>query len=152
LNNRNTTPITLTNHFHLSTIIMHFTSFITAAVALATTATATNLDARGAQPAVINLVAVTGTDIRYQTFTDVSVPFGKLTHVDNLSITEIRVKDVTITGKDIPKPNVDNVVCQRYQNEYGTVAGSERFTKKSPALVATNAVPFAYVLCYVIKN
>ncbi|KAH6874415.1 hypothetical protein B0T10DRAFT_610698 [Thelonectria olida] len=132
---------------------MQFTSFFSAAVALATAATAAPMEARKASGlAVVNLVAVTSTDIRYQTMRDISVEFGKLTYIENVEVTEIRVKDVTITGKDIPKPKVDNVVCQRYLNEHGTKAGSELFTKKTPALIATNAIPLNWLLCYVVKN
>lgn len=129
---------------------MQFISFIAASMAMVATVTAA--PAKNTAPAVVNLIAVTGTDIRTQKFTDVSVEFGKLTYVDHLSITELRIKDVSVSRSDIPKPNVDNVVCQRYLNEFGTVTGSDRFTKRKPALIDTNEIPFNRVLCYVIKN
>ncbi|KAK7418925.1 hypothetical protein QQX98_003628 [Neonectria punicea] len=123
--------------------------------ALASTATATPIDLEARktlQPAVVNVVAVTGTDIRFQTKKDVFVEFGKLTHIKNLPITELRVKGVKVSQSGIPVPNVDNVVCQRYLNEFGTRTGGDRFTKKSPILIDTNEVQLGWLLCYVVRN
>ncbi|KAJ3550219.1 hypothetical protein NM208_g111 [Fusarium decemcellulare] len=135
---------------------MHFTNLFATAIVIATTATATpvDLEARNSlQPyPLVNLVAVTGTDLRFQKKKDVFVEFGKLTYIDHLSITELRVKDVFMGRSGVPKPKIDNVVCQRYLNEFGTVTGSDRFTKKKPALIDTNEIPFKWVLCYVVKN
>ncbi|KAF4464547.1 hypothetical protein FALBO_8611 [Fusarium albosuccineum] len=118
---------------------MHFTNLFATAIVIATKATATpaDLEARNSlQPyPLVNLVA-----------------FGKLTYIDHLSITDLRVKDVFMGRSGVLKPKIDNVVYQRYLNEFGTVTGSDRFTKKKPALIDTNEIPFKWVLCYVVKN
>ncbi|KPM42376.1 hypothetical protein AK830_g4176 [Neonectria ditissima] len=134
---------------------MHFTNFIATAVLLASGATATPVDLEARKtlpPTAVNLLAITGTDIRFQTKTDVFVELNKLTHVENLSITELRVKGITVNQGGVQVPHIDNVVCQRYLNKFGTQVGSERFTKKAPALIDTNEVDFAWVMCYVVKN
>ncbi|KAF4974550.1 hypothetical protein FZEAL_8574 [Fusarium zealandicum] len=137
---------------------MHFSNIFAAAAILASSAMATPVDLEARKsiepsPApTVNIIAVTGTDLRFQTRKEISIQIGKLTLVDNLSITELRVKSVSAGRNDIPVPKVDNVVCQRYVNEYGTVVGSALFTKAKPAFVTTNAIPLKWLMCYAVKN
>lgn len=99
--------------------------------------------------AVANVVAVDQDFMGNKTETPVQVPFGKLTHVDGLPITELQLKSVTVHVDGITAPDVEKVTCQRYQDQYGIQQGSKKFTHKSPAYIATNPVDFGWVLCYV---
>lgn len=128
---------------------MKFTTTIAAATAmLASAATAAP-----ANSAVANIVAITQTGIRGdKTETPVKVPFGKLTRVDNLDITELQLHSVTVNVEGVEAPSVDDVSCRRYRDKFGVQPGGTEITKENPALIATNAVDFGWVLCYVRGN
>jgi hypothetical protein len=128
-------------------IIMHFTTiFVAAAAALASTASAAPA-ARDTSSAVANVVAVNGFGSS-QSKTPVKIPFGKLTHYD-LSITGLQLKSVTVNVPGATAPDVNKITCQMYKDQYGIQPGSAEFTKAKEALIATNAVQFGWVLCYV---
>lgn len=139
---------------------MKFISIITAAAALfssialaaPTPFTPTTLLTKR-QPAsdiaFANVIAVNGQDE-----TPIQIPFGKLTQFENLKITGFKLDGIEIDSSDLPGsrvpiPTVDQVACQRYQDEYGIRPGSIAFTKDEEALVSLNAVEFGWVLCYV---
>ncbi|KAI8673042.1 hypothetical protein LRP88_02433 [Fusarium phalaenopsidis] len=138
---------------------MHFTTLIAATAALASTATASFLppDAmemlkRTMVPNHVSakVVAVNGFG-KDQTKHTILVPLGRLTHVSRTQITELRVEGVDHVA-EAPKPAEDNIVCQRYLNQYASKIGSERFTKKEPAHISTNPVDFGWILCYVTNE
>lgn len=138
---------------------MHFTTLVVATAALASTATASFLppDAmemlkRTMVPNHVSakVVAVNGFG-KDQTKKNILVPLGRLTHVSRSQITELRVEGVDHVA-EAPKPADDNIVCQRYLNQYASKTGSERFTQKEPAHVSTNPVDFGWILCYVTND
>ncbi|KAF7556741.1 hypothetical protein G7Z17_g1254 [Cylindrodendrum hubeiense] len=127
---------------------MHFTTVIaTATAALASTAMALPSPKRAEGSAVANLIAVNG-------FGDdkdeapITVPFGTLTHYD-YQVTGLQLKSVTV---DVPwgvVPDVSDITCQMYRDQYGVQPGSAKFTSSQDASLSTNPVEFGWVLCYV---
>ncbi|KAK7419636.1 hypothetical protein QQX98_003227 [Neonectria punicea] len=127
---------------------MHFTTIITTlAATLASTATALPTE-RDANVAVVNVIAVNKPISGSHSSTPVKIPFGKLTHFD-LSITGLQLKSVTVHAPGVTAPDVSEVTCQMYKDQYGVQPGSAAFTKAQEALISTNSVEFGWVLCYV---
>ncbi|CAM1510933.1 Fc.00g084460.m01.CDS01 [Cosmosporella sp. VM-42] len=134
---------------------MRFTSISVAAAALlASTATALpTVSARKAQntstPAYANVIAINHPISGESSQTPVKIPFGELTHFEDLPITGFQLDGITVTAKDLVVPDEDQVVCQRYRDQYGIMPGSALFNTTTEALVSTNSVDFGWVLCYV---
>ncbi|KAF4448834.1 hypothetical protein FALBO_16742 [Fusarium albosuccineum] len=124
---------------------MHFTTIVTGAVALFASTAAAQPAARQAAVAYANLLVFNEAE---HSQTPVRIPFGQLTSA-NYRITKLQLESVSVHIPDIPAPDVEDVVCQRYQDRYGVQPGSAEFSKGKPALVSTNPVEFGYVLCYV---
>ncbi|KAF4995929.1 hypothetical protein FDECE_12658 [Fusarium decemcellulare] len=123
---------------------MHFTTIFTAAVAtLASTASAAPKKIQNFANA--SVFAFNSNQEGYKSF---EIPLGKLTHFD-ASITSLELRGIfyNVPDNDAPDPNA--ITCQRYKDQYGAHPGSAAFTKKKPAHIATNPVPFGWVLCYV---
>ncbi|KAF5008650.1 hypothetical protein FDECE_5062 [Fusarium decemcellulare] len=124
---------------------MHFTTIAAGAVALFASTAAAQPAARQAPVAYANLLVFNEAE---HSQTPVRIPFGQLTSA-NYRITKLQLESVSVHIPDIQAPDVEDVVCQRYQDRYGVQPGSAEFSKGKPALVSTNPVEFGYVLCYV---
>lgn len=118
-------------------------SIFTAFAALASTASAGNMG-------FANILAITGPSGGQHTEETVTVPYGRLTHHDDMAISELRLESI---GVQLPggaiEPDIRDVTCQMYKDEHGLDPGSREFTIDRPALLSTKAVPFGWVLCYV---
>lgn len=78
-----------------------------------------------------------------------NVPLGVLTHQKNTGITKLEIARVYSTVKGVDAPEIDQITCQMYKDEYGTQPGSAEFTAKKDALISTNTVSLGWILCRV---
>lgn len=125
---------------------MRFTTILAGASALFASATTAQPTARQAPVAYANLLVFNSDD---HSQTPVRIPLAQLTNNAHYKITKLQLESLSVHIPDIPSPNVEDVVCQRYQDKYGVQLGSTEFSKGQPALVSTNPVDFGYILCYV---
>ncbi|RSL81374.1 hypothetical protein CEP51_005903 [Fusarium floridanum] len=124
-------------------ITMRFTNpLFTVVAALTSTATAGNMG-------YANILAIKGPSGGQHTETEVTVPFGQLTHYD-LAISELRLASIAVTlpGGAI-EPDIQDITCQMYKDEHGLDPRSREFTIERPALLSTHTIQFGWVLCYV---
>ncbi|GKU05997.1 hypothetical protein FLAG1_08269 [Fusarium langsethiae] len=77
-----------------------------------------------------------------------NVPLGVLTH-SKRKITEIEIARAYSTVDGVEPPKVDQITCQMYKDQYGSVPGSKDFTAKKGAVISTNSVDFGWLLCRV---
>ncbi|KAH7188079.1 uncharacterized protein B0J16DRAFT_336433 [Fusarium flagelliforme] len=77
-----------------------------------------------------------------------NVPLGVLTH-DKRKVTEIEIARVYSTVDGVKAPKTDQVTCQMYKDQYGTVPASKDFTAKKGAVISTKGVDFGWLLCRV---
>ncbi|KAF4979731.1 hypothetical protein FDECE_18019, partial [Fusarium decemcellulare] len=127
---------------------MQFFTLITAAAAtFASTATAlpSSINERAAGSAVAKILAINAPISGSHSQKNVYVPLGKLTHVDDLSITSLKLESIKVDVPNVPKPSVNDITCQMYKDQYGVQPGSAEFTKAKPALISTNSVDFGWV-------
>ncbi|KAF5537700.1 hypothetical protein FPHYL_12701 [Fusarium phyllophilum] len=122
---------------------MHFTTLLTSAIALASTATS-QPTARQAPTANAVIMIVNSADHSRQ---PVRIPLAQLTTLD-YQVTELRLESLNVNIPDIEPPELSDVVCQRYRDKYGVQLGSTEFSHEKPALISTNPVEFGWVLCY----
>ncbi|CEI59983.1 hypothetical protein FVEN_g8212 [Fusarium venenatum] len=78
-----------------------------------------------------------------------NVPLGVLTHQDGVQVTELEIVNAFSTVKGVKAPKNDQIVCQMYKDQYGTLPGSAEFTAKKDAKISTNSVPLGWILCRV---
>ncbi|GKU08683.1 unnamed protein product [Fusarium langsethiae] len=78
-----------------------------------------------------------------------NVPLGVLTHQDGVEVTELQIVSVYSTVKGVQAPEIDQIVCQMYKDQYGTLRGSAEFTAENEARISTNSVPLGWILCRV---
>jgi hypothetical protein len=78
-----------------------------------------------------------------------NVPLGVLTHQDGVQITELEIVNAFSTVKGVKAPENDQIVCQMYKDQYGTLPGSAEFTVENPAVISTNSVDLGWILCRV---
>ncbi|KAI1802438.1 hypothetical protein F4811DRAFT_529215 [Daldinia bambusicola] len=124
------------------------------AIATVVAALASSASALPKQPAAarVNLIAINHPVSGAHSQQLVPVDIATLTHKDNLPITGFSIDSISVTVPPAPgQPAItkDDIVCQRYQDQWGTQRGSAAFTSDKDALVSTNSVDFGYVLCYV---
>ncbi|KAF5000242.1 hypothetical protein FGRMN_1874 [Fusarium graminum] len=85
--------------------------------------------------------------------TPLNVPLGVLTHNPKSGpITELEIARIYSSVEGVKPPKEDQVVCQMYKDQWGTIPGSKEFTSKKSALISTNPVPLGWVLCRVKAN
>ena len=77
-----------------------------------------------------------------------NVPLGVLTH-DKRKITDIEIAWVFSTVDGVKAPKDDQVTCQMYKDQYGSVPASKDFTAKKGAVISTKGVDFGWILCRV---
>lgn len=124
---------------------MYFTAIVTGAAALFASAASAQPTARQAPVAYANIMVYNSADHSQQ---PIQIPLGQLTNA-NYHVTKLSLISLSVHIPDIPSPDVKDVVCQRYKDQYGVQPGSAQFSYDNPALIATNPVDFGYVLCYV---
>lgn len=123
---------------------MHFANIIAGVTTIFASVAAAQPTVRQAPEAYANLLVVNSVDHSQQ---PVRIPLAQLTTLD-YDITKLELESLSVNVPDIPAPNVEDIVCQRYKDQYGVQFGSAEFTKGQPALIATNPVEFGWVLCY----
>ncbi|KAF4981742.1 hypothetical protein FZEAL_2544 [Fusarium zealandicum] len=130
---------------------MHFTTLITTIAALASTAAAlpAENDPRAAKSAEVKIMTYNKPMDGKHSKTPISVPLGKLTTVPNVQITEMSVAGIVSNVPGIKTPDLQEISCQRFNDEYGLQRGSARFALFNNALVSTNSVSLGWILCYV---
>lgn len=118
--------------------------------AAAVFASAASAAPTAAPKALVNLVAVNKPISGEHSTKAISVPFGELTHFDDLPVTGFQVKGVTVANlPGAPKVDETKVTCRMYKDEFGVQPGSALFSKGEDALISTNSVEFGHVLCWV---
>ncbi|KAI8960770.1 hypothetical protein F5Y11DRAFT_328739 [Daldinia sp. FL1419] len=125
--------------------------------AIATIAAAALASSAAALPteppyAKVNLVAINHPVSGERSGTRVTIDLATLSHRENLPITGFAIESISITAPtapNAPTPSVEDITCQRYQDQFGVSRGSAAFTSSKDALISTNSVDFGYVLCYV---
>ncbi|KAI1465669.1 uncharacterized protein F4812DRAFT_461365 [Daldinia caldariorum] len=103
-------------------------------------------------PAQVNLIAINHSVSGAHTDQLIAIDIATLTHKDNVPITGFAVDSISVTVPAAPGQAAitkDDIVCQRFQDRWGTQRGSAAFTSAKNASVSTNSVDFGYVLCYV---
>ncbi|KAM5363518.1 hypothetical protein ACJZ2D_011961 [Fusarium nematophilum] len=112
---------------------MHFTTVVAGAAALFASVAS-------AQAPVANAVILVFNEAEHSQ-TPMRIPLGQLTSA-NYQITKLSLESVNLNVPDIPSPDVEDIVCQRYKDKYGIQPGSTEFSKGKPALISTNPVEF----------
>jgi hypothetical protein len=77
-----------------------------------------------------------------------NVPLGVLTH-SKRKVTEIEIARAYSTVDGVKAPKVEQITCQMYKDQYGSVPGSKDFTAKKGAVISTKGVDFGWLLCRV---
>jgi hypothetical protein len=126
---------------------MHYSTIVTGIVALASAVTA----APAKEKPTVGVAILTVNDpISGEKSTHpLNVPLGVLTHQANIEITKLEIARVYSTVKGVEAPKIDEITCQMYKDQYGTLRGSADFTAKKDALISTNSVSLGWVLCRV---
>jgi hypothetical protein len=78
-----------------------------------------------------------------------NVPLGVLTTNKGIKITELEIARIYSSVEGVKPPKADQVTCQIYKDQWGTVPASKDFTAKKSAIISTDPVPLGWVLCRV---
>jgi hypothetical protein len=78
-----------------------------------------------------------------------NVPLGVLTTNKGVKITELEIARIYSSVEGVKPPKADQVTCQMYKDQWGTVPASKDFTAKKSAIISTDPVPLGWVLCRV---
>jgi hypothetical protein len=78
-----------------------------------------------------------------------NVPLGVLTTNKGVKITELEIARIYSSVEGVKPPKADQVTCQMYKDQWGTVPASKDFTAKKSALISTKPVALGWVLCRV---
>jgi hypothetical protein len=78
-----------------------------------------------------------------------NVPLGVLTTNKGVKVTELEIARIYSSVEGVKPPKADQVTCQMYKDQWGTVPASKDFTAKKGALIGTNSVPLGWILCRV---
>jgi hypothetical protein len=78
-----------------------------------------------------------------------NVPLGVLTTNKGVEVTELEIARIYSSVEGVKPPKADQVTCQMYKDQWGTIPASKDFTAMKSALISTNPVPLGWVLCRV---
>ncbi|CVL08951.1 uncharacterized protein FMAN_11742 [Fusarium mangiferae] len=77
-----------------------------------------------------------------------NVPLGVLTHQKNNKLTELEFVNVYSTVKGVKPPKMDQIRCQMYKDQYGTVPITKDLTAEN-GVVSKKPIYLGWVLCRV---
>jgi hypothetical protein len=78
-----------------------------------------------------------------------NVPLGVLTTNKGVKVTELEIARIYSNVEGVKIPKADQVTCQMYKDQWGTIPASKDFTAKKSAVLSTNPVALGWVLCRV---
>jgi hypothetical protein len=78
-----------------------------------------------------------------------NVPLGVLTTNKGVEVTELEIARIYSSVEGVKPPKADQVTCQMYKDQWGTIPASKDFTAMKSVLISTNSVPLGWVLCRV---
>ncbi|KAG5657693.1 hypothetical protein KAF25_007726 [Fusarium avenaceum] len=78
-----------------------------------------------------------------------NVPFGVLSTNKGVKVTELEIVNVYSSVKGVKPPKADQVTCQAYKDQWGTIPVSKDFTAKKSAVISTKPAAPVWVLCRV---
>ncbi|KAF9768817.1 hypothetical protein IL306_013830 [Fusarium sp. DS 682] len=77
-----------------------------------------------------------------------NVPLGVLTHQKNNKLTELQLARVYSDVEGVDPPSLDDIVCQMYKDQYGTVPITKDLTAED-GVVSKKPIYLGWVLCRV---
>ncbi|KAF5596053.1 uncharacterized protein FSUBG_8963 [Fusarium subglutinans] len=77
-----------------------------------------------------------------------NVPLGVLTHQKNNKLTELEFVNVYSIVKGVEPPKMDQIRCQMYKDQYGTVPITKDLTTEN-GVVSKKPIYLGWVLCRV---
>ncbi|KAL4723829.1 hypothetical protein ACLX1H_009473 [Fusarium chlamydosporum] len=75
-----------------------------------------------------------------------NVPLGVLTH-SKRKVTDMEITGAYSTVDGVKAPKVEQITCQMYKDQYGSIPGSKDFTSKKGVIISTKSVDFGWLLC-----
>ncbi|KAF4336053.1 hypothetical protein FBEOM_10108 [Fusarium beomiforme] len=121
---------------------MHFPTFL---ASLATAATSVAAFPEESSHVGVAILTVNKPD---DSTLPLNVPLGVLTHQNNNKLTELQIARVYSTAKIIELPKLDQIVCQIYEDQYGTVPITKDLTSED-GVVSEKPIYLGWVLCRV---
>ncbi|KAG5789126.1 hypothetical protein H9Q69_011807 [Fusarium xylarioides] len=121
---------------------MHFPTFL---AGLATFSTA--VTAIPAEKPHVGVAILTVNEPEDSTL-PLNVPLGVLTHQKNNKLTELEFVNVYSTVNGVKPPKMDQIRCQMYKDQYGTVPITKDLTAEN-GVVSKKPIYLGWVLCRV---
>ncbi|KAH7251324.1 hypothetical protein BKA59DRAFT_524513 [Fusarium tricinctum] len=78
-----------------------------------------------------------------------NVPLGVLTTNKGVKVTELEIARIYSSVEGVKIPKADQVTCQMYKDQWGTIPASKDFTAKKSVVLSTKPVALGWVLCRV---
>ncbi|KAF5701688.1 hypothetical protein FGLOB1_10049 [Fusarium globosum] len=121
---------------------MHFPALLAGLAAFSTTVTAIP-----AEKPHVGVAILTVNEPEDSTL-PLNVPLGVLTHQKNNKLTELEFVNVYSTVKGVKPPKMDQIRCQMYKDQYGTVPITKDLTAEN-GVVSKKPIYLGWVLCRV---